>query len=100
MLVVQEAGLLVGLRAVEIYTTFDDAMRKTCTMRLCWWQMRGRVEAKMKDYNGLQNDCTHGDEAVLGKVSIVSRGTTESLNRRVEEQVRVGGLGMPTFCSS
>jgi hypothetical protein len=45
-------------------------------------------------------DCSHGDEAVLGKVSIRSRGTTESLNRRVEEQVCVDEFGIPTFWSS
>jgi hypothetical protein len=44
-------------------------------------------------------DCSHGDEAVLGKVRIRSRGMTESLNKRVKERVSIDGFGMPTFWS-
>lgn len=45
-------------------------------------------------------DCGHGDEAVLGKVSIRSRRMAESLNRRVEEQVCIDRCCMPNFWSS
>jgi len=43
----------VDLRTVAIYS-FDDAARTICTMRLCWWWTDGRVEAKMRDCDGLQ----------------------------------------------
>ena len=40
----------MDLRAVAIYG-FDDDVR---TMRLCCWKTERRVEAKGKDYYGLQ----------------------------------------------